>query len=73
MLDSISPSSPDWAVGPLSGMMLAILMGPAGMFEHWLPPPVLPPVPAALVLEPELLHAARPTASSAPAATGKKR
>ena len=47
-------------------------MGPAGMFEHWLPPAAaLSLVPAELVLELELLQAATPTASSTPAATGK--
>jgi hypothetical protein len=41
------------------------------MFEHWPPPAAaLPPVPAELELELELLQAATPIASSTAAATG---
>ena len=76
MMDSISVRVPDVAVGPLSGSMFAILMGPDGMFEHMLEPPpdVAPPdvvAPAAEVPdEPLELHAASPNASNVPAAIG---
>ena len=71
-MDSICVKVPDDAVGPLSGTMFAIFIGPAGIFEHKLESPadVVPPDDELLdeLLE---LHAARPNASTVPTAMGR--
>ena len=65
-------SVPEVAVGPLNGSMFAILIGPDGMFEHW-----LEPAPAAVPPDDELLdellelQAASPNASTVPTAMGR--
>jgi hypothetical protein len=70
-VDSTCVKVPDDAVGPLSGTMFAIFIGPAGMFEHKLEPPAdVPPDDELLdeLLEP---HAASPNASTVPTAMGR--
>ena len=51
--------------------MFAILMGPGGMFEHRPEPPPTVVPPDELLDEPLELHAASPSASTVPAATGR--
>src|SRR5579863_1092438 len=71
MLDSICVSVPDVAVGPLSGSILAILIGPDGMLEHR-PPDEEPPPPDVAPLDELLeLHAATPSASTDPTTMGR--
>src|SRR5580658_9058737 len=50
-----SISSPDVAVGPVSGTMLYTFIGPAGMLEHASVEGVAPAPPAAVLLLPLLL------------------
>src|SRR5580658_1722456 len=66
-----SISSPDVAVGPVSGMMLYTFIGPAGMLEHSLVEGVAPAAAAAAVLVlPLLLQAAAKSKRAAPSAAG---
>jgi hypothetical protein len=71
MVDSNSVNVPDDAVGPLSGSIFAILMGPGGMFEHSPEPPPAVVPPDELLDEPLELHAASPRASTVPTAMGR--
>jgi hypothetical protein len=63
-------SSPDVAVGPVSGTMLYTFIGPAGMLEHSLVAGVAPPPPAAVLVLPLLLQAAAKSKRAAPSAAG---